>query len=264
MQIAAGDTEIVSLRLSAESHQQPFDSFDQQFADRRAEADEFYSHIHGEHLTEDQQTVQRQALAGMLWSKQLFYYDIEQWLAGDPISPPPGQRKSGRNHDWQHLNNFDIIPMPDKWEYPWYAGWDLAFHCIPLALVDPDFAKDQLLLLTREWYMHPNGQLPAYEWALGDVNSPVANPSARKRVLISLIASSGNPLKNGSCPRIFSLRWMVQISDSISVVSMGVFLLLVMIDHSSKPNRLNECAIYLNRYTMSAAFPGHAEAARCY
>ncbi len=172
-QIAAGATEIISLRLSAEAHDMPFASFDQLFADRIAEADEFYNDIHGEQFSEDQKRVQRQALSGMLWSKQLYYYDIEQWLAGDPISTPPAQRQSGRNHDWQHLNNFDIISMPDKWEYPWYAGWDLAFHCIPLAMVDPTFAKEQLLLLTREWYMHPNGQLPAYEWALGDVNPPV-------------------------------------------------------------------------------------------
>ena len=173
MQIASGATEVISLRLSAEAHQQPFANFDDQFSNRIGEANEFYDDIHAENLSEDQKHVQRQALAGMLWSKQLFYYDVEQWLAGDPISNPPEQRQSGRNHDWQHLNNFDIVSMPDKWEYPWYAGWDLAFHCIPLAMVDPTFAKNQLLLLTREWYMHPNGQLPAYEWALGDVNPPV-------------------------------------------------------------------------------------------
>jgi len=110
----------------------------------------------------------------MIWSKQFFHYDIGEWIKGDPGQfPPPGERKHGRNHEWQHLNNADIISMPDKWEYPWYAAWDLAFHCIPLALVDAEFAKHQLVLLTREWYMHPNGQLPAYEWALGDVNPPV-------------------------------------------------------------------------------------------
>ena len=110
----------------------------------------------------------------MIWSKQFFYYDVPQWLKGDPGQPPPPpERARGRNHEWTHLNNADIISMPDKWEYPWYAAWDLAFHTISLALVDPDFAKQQLLLLTREWYMHPNGQLPAYEWAFGDVNPPV-------------------------------------------------------------------------------------------
>jgi hypothetical protein len=123
-----------------------------------------------EHLRQ----VQRQAFAGMIWSKQFFYYDVPQWLDGDPAGPPPSEnRKRGRNGDWIHLNNADIISMPDKWEYPWYAAWDLAFHAVVFALIDPEFAKDQLVLLTREWYMHPNGQLPAYEWAFGDVNPPV-------------------------------------------------------------------------------------------
>ena len=119
-------------------------------------------------------SVQRQAFAGMIWSKQFFYYDVPEWLNGDPTQPaPPAGRKTGRNRDWAHLNNADIISMPDKWEYPWYAAWDLAFHTIPLAQLDPEFAKEQLMLLTREWYMHPNGQMPAYEWAFGDVNPPV-------------------------------------------------------------------------------------------
>src|SRR5438034_4864929 len=110
----------------------------------------------------------------MIWWKQFFYYDIGEWIKGDPGQfPPPSERKHGRNHEWQHLNNADIISMPDKWEYPWYAAWDTAFHCIPLALIDAEFAKEQLVLLTREWYMHPNGQLPAYEWNFGDVNPPV-------------------------------------------------------------------------------------------
>ena len=118
--------------------------------------------------------MQRQALAGMIWSKQYFYYDVRQWLKGDPAQPPPpAGRKYGRNHEWTHLNNADVVSMPDKWEYPWYAAWDLAFHTISLALVDSEFAKQQLLLITKVWYMHPNGQLPAYEWAFGDVNPPV-------------------------------------------------------------------------------------------
>ncbi len=122
----------------------------------------------------DERLVQRQALAGMIWSKQFYYYDINRWLDGDPAQPPPPkERTTGRNADWRHLNNADVISMPDKWEYPWYAAWDLAFHCLPLAMVDAGFAKRQLLLMTREWYMHPSGQLPAYEWALGDVNPPV-------------------------------------------------------------------------------------------
>ncbi len=120
------------------------------------------------------QNVQRQAFAGLLWSKQFYHYDVNAWLEGDPAGPPPAaSRRNGRNKEWAHLYNADIISMPDKWEYPWYAAWDLAFHCIPLAQIDPDFAKEQLTLMLREWYMHPNGQLPAYEWAFGDVNPPV-------------------------------------------------------------------------------------------
>ena len=116
----------------------------------------------------------RQSFAGLLWSKQFYHYVVEDWLDGDPAGPPPPeQRKGGRNHEWTHLYNADVISMPDKWEYPWYAAWDLAFHCVPLALVDSEFAKEQLVLMVREWYMHPNGQLPAYEWAFGDVNPPV-------------------------------------------------------------------------------------------
>ena len=125
-------------------------------------------------LTDDQKNVARQAFAGLLWSKQYYHYVVKSWLEGDPAQPaPPAERVRGRNHEWTHLYNADVISMPDKWEYPWYAAWDLAFHCVPLALVDSDFAKEQLILLLREWYMHPNGQLPAYEWAFGDVNPPV-------------------------------------------------------------------------------------------
>ena len=153
---------------------QAFADFDAVFTQRLAEADEFYDALqHGIHDA-DERNVQRQAFAGMIWSKQFFYYDVREWLQGDPTQPtPPPGRKHGRNADWPHLNNADIISMPDKWEYPWYAAWDLAFHTIPLVLVDAEFAKHQLVLLTREWYMHPNGQLPAYEWAFGDVNPPV-------------------------------------------------------------------------------------------
>ncbi|MEL6151616.1 MAG: glucosidase, partial [Chloroflexota bacterium] len=173
LQIASGATETVYLRLSKDAQTAPFKDAETLFESRVAEADAFYDALAGSDLSDDPKLVQRQALAGMLCSKQLFYYDIEQWLNGDPVGEPPQGRKYGRNHEWKHLNNFDIISMPDKWEYPWYAGWDLAFHCIPLAMVDTEFAKDQLVLLTREWYMHPNGQLPAYEWAFGDVNPPV-------------------------------------------------------------------------------------------
>jgi len=148
--------------------------FEQIFSERRREADEFYATVIPRKLSADAQNVMRQAFAGLLWSKQFYHYVVEQWLKGDPAyPPPPPERKRGRNGDWTHLYNADVISMPDKWEYPWYAAWDLAFHCIPLALVDSDFAKQQLVLMLREWYMHPNGQLPAYEWAFGDVNPPV-------------------------------------------------------------------------------------------
>src|SRR5207253_8610182 len=132
------------------------------FAARRQEADEFYAAVRPASLDVDQQCVQRQALVGMLWSKQFYHYIIEQWLKGDPAQPsPPPQRKYGRNAQWRHLYNERVMSMPDKWEYPWYASWDLAFHCIAFALIDSTFAKSQLDLLMREWYMHPNGQLPA-------------------------------------------------------------------------------------------------------
>jgi hypothetical protein len=149
-------------------------SFDSAFAQRQAEAEEFYAQVVPQQRSTDARNVMRQALAGMLWSKQFYHYEVRVWLEGDPAMPsPPPQRLHGRNHDWKHLYNADVISMPDKWEFPWYAAWDLAFHCITLALIDPDYAKELLILLLREWYMHPNGQLPAYEWAFSDVNPPV-------------------------------------------------------------------------------------------
>jgi len=174
LNIAAGGSETLQLRLSATYRADPFGDFDDRFNERLNEANEFFDEIQIGIKDVDEKEIQRQAIAGMLWSKQFFYYDVATWLSGDATQPqPPEERKNGRNHDWAHLNNADIISMPDKWEYPWYAAWDLAFHTIPLAMVDPEFAKHQLTLLTKEWYMHPNGQLPAYEWALGDVNPPV-------------------------------------------------------------------------------------------
>jgi hypothetical protein len=150
------------------------DDFDAIFARRREEADEFYAALQDGIDDPDARHIQRRAFAGMLWSKQTYLLDLRTWLRGDPLQPPPPEaHRHGRNADWGHLYNSDVIAMPDKWEYPWYAAWDLAFHCVTLALIDPDFAKGQLVLLTREWYMHPNGQLPAYEWAFGDVNPPV-------------------------------------------------------------------------------------------
>jgi hypothetical protein len=166
--------EIIRLRLINKTLSKPFDDFEEIFGKRIKEADEFYSEIQLNIKSEDERNIQRQAFAGMLWNKQFYYYDIPQWLKGDPGQPvPPKERLNGRNSTWFHLNNADIISMPDKWEYPWYAAWDLAFHCITLSMIDPEFAKKQLVLLTREWYMHPNGQLPAYEWNFSDVNPPV-------------------------------------------------------------------------------------------
>ncbi len=168
----------VALGLRFSDQQPSAKSFGKDFEDifraRIAEADEFYTRRTPMGLSEDARSVQRQAFAGMLWSKQFFHYDVRAWLDGDPAQPaPPPERKRGRNREWMHLYNADVVSMPDKWEYPWYAAWDLAFHCIPLAQIDPDFAKEQLILMLREWYMHPNGQLAAYEWAFGDVNPPV-------------------------------------------------------------------------------------------
>jgi hypothetical protein len=162
------------LRLSRRRHPAPFEGGDALVETRRSEGDRFYESLVQEGTPDDLRRIQRQAFAGLLWSKKHYHFDVEQWLDGDPGQPPPSAgRKLGRNRDWRHLNNDEIISMPDTWEYPWYAAWDLSFHCIPLALVDPEFAKQQLILLLREWYMHPNGQLPAYEWDFGDVNPPV-------------------------------------------------------------------------------------------
>ena len=192
LRISPGETQTLRLRLTAQEPKvarmsasrlviadapktellgQGFESI---FSARRSEADEFYAKRAPKGLSADARNIQRQAFAGLLWSKQFYHFDVRAWLEGDPAGPPPPEsRKKGRNQEWANLYNADVVSMPDKWEYPWYAAWDLAFHCIPLAQVDPDFAKQQLTLLLREWYMHPNGQLPAYEWAFGDVNPPV-------------------------------------------------------------------------------------------
>jgi hypothetical protein len=148
--------------------------FDKIFLNRKADADEFYKKLSPTLIKEDERNIQRQAFSGMLWTKQFYNYVVEDWLKGDPaFPPPPSDRKRGRNHNWTHLYADDVLSMPDKWEYPWFAAWDTAFHTIPFSMIDPDFAKRQLSRLTREWYMHPNGQIPAYEWAFGDVNPPV-------------------------------------------------------------------------------------------
>ncbi|MDZ8183995.1 MAG: glucosidase [Nostoc sp. ChiSLP02] len=174
--VGAGETKIVKLRLSDTANLvKPLGKeFDAIFWTRQQEADEFYQRITPHSLSEDMHNVQRQAFAGMLWSKQFYHYIVENWLKGDRNTPPPPpERQNGRNQEWFHLYNEDILSMPDKWEYPWFAAWDLAFHTIPLAMLDPEFAKYQLDVLTREWYMHPNGQIPAYEWKFSDVNPPV-------------------------------------------------------------------------------------------
>ncbi len=172
--IPSGQSHVIRLGLRQGPPDPVSASFDQVLIARRREADFFYSQVQRDLTDADARLVQRQAFASLIWSRQFYHLDIPQWVAGDPVGPPPpSSRRSGRNTDWPHLNNADIISMPDKWEYPWYAAWDLAFHCVTFAHIDPEFAKSQLVLMTREWYMHPNGQLPAYEWAFGDVNPPV-------------------------------------------------------------------------------------------
>jgi hypothetical protein len=164
----------IQTRLSNCAQADPFAGCETLIVRRRREADEFYAAIHNPKLSDDERTIQRQAFAGLLWSKQVYHYSVQLWLHGDPAGPPPpDSRRHRRNAGWEHLYNMDVISMPDKWEYPWYAAWDLAFHMLPVALIDPEWAKRQLILLLREWYMHPNGQLPAYEWNFGDVNPPV-------------------------------------------------------------------------------------------
>jgi Glycosyl hydrolase family 63 C-terminal domain len=172
--VPAGECVCVRLRLTNAVLPDPMATFDAVVEQRRGDADAYYAELQKDLSDPDARSVQRQAWAGMIWSKQYYGYDVREWLAGDPNEPaPPPERRQGRNHDWQHLSNADVISMPDKWEYPWYAGWDLAFHCITFALIDAEFAKHQLVKLTHARYMHPTGQLPAYEWNFSDVNPPV-------------------------------------------------------------------------------------------
>ncbi|MGU3664158.1 MGH1-like glycoside hydrolase domain-containing protein [Methylobacterium sp. A49B] len=174
LRLERGESKRIRLRLSAGTRARPLD-VDGGIRDLRvAEADAFYDDLQNGISDPDARAIFRQAAAGLIWSKQLYTYDVQVWLKGDPLQPvPPRERDGGRNTHWRHFAASDVLSMPDKWEYPWFAAWDLAFHCLPLALLDPDFAKKQLLLLTREWYMHPNGQLPAYEWEFSDTNPPV-------------------------------------------------------------------------------------------
>ncbi len=170
--IQSGQSAEIHLRLG--SNAEVGDDFGPVMTSRQEEADEFFAQLTPPGVGPDEARVLRQAIAGMMWSKQFYHYDVQRWLDGDPAGPPPpAERRGGRNREWVHVNNADVLSMPDPWEYPWFAAWDLAFHCVPIAWVDPEFAKSQLLLILREWYSHPNGQVPAYEWAFGDVNPPV-------------------------------------------------------------------------------------------
>ncbi len=194
------------------------EEFENIFAARKAEADAFYSNIIPATADADTRNVMRQAFAGLLWTKQYYHYVVRDWLMGDPAEPPPPkERKNGRNHAWGHIYNTDIISMPDKWEYPWYAAWDLAFHCVSLAMIDPSYAKEQLVLMLREWYMHPNGQIPAYEWAFGDVNPPV-HAWATYQVYLIDKAKNGGPGDTQFLERVFhklllNFTWWVNRKD---------------------------------------------------
>jgi hypothetical protein len=218
--IEGGESVIIRLRLGKEkTGQDPFGrEFEEVFKQRIREADEYYSQFAPDSPQSDVISVQRQAFAGLLWNKQYYNYELDTWLNGDPGQPPPPEsRKKGRNADWKYLFNRDVISMPDKWEYPWYASWDLAFHCVPFAMIDPDFAKKQLILFTREWYMHPNGQLPAYEWNLGDVNPPVHAWAALKVYQIEKERTGKGDtdfLKRMFLKLLLNFTWWVNRQDS--------------------------------------------------
>ena len=172
--IPAGGKLMLRLRLTDQRLDNPLADVDSIIDTRRAEADEFYAGIHPAKASEDECRVQRQAFAGLMWGKQNYIFDVDKWLSGDnPKDPPPDSRKHIRNEHWRHLNSQRILSMPDAWEYPWFAAWDLAFHTVPIALIDPVFAKEQLLLMLFEQFQHPNGQIPAYEWEFSDLNPPV-------------------------------------------------------------------------------------------
>jgi hypothetical protein len=171
-EIPAGTARTVQVRFTPDRQEHPFADVDQRVDDRREEADAFYDAVQRDDLSDEDERIQRQAFAGLMWSKQFYHYDVDRWLEGDPAQPNPPEGR-WRNRGWEHLHNSDVLSMPDAWEYPWYAAWDLAFHMIPVAMIDPEWAKRQMILLTREWYMHPSGQMPAYEWAFDDVNPPV-------------------------------------------------------------------------------------------
>jgi hypothetical protein len=215
IELQPGADKVFHFRLYSDEDPRP--DFDRVFNDRIEEANEFYGFAPA-HLSDDARMVQRQAFAGLLWSKQFYHYVVEQWLKGDPAMPtPPPQRLLGRNHAWIQVYNDDVLSMPDKWEYPWFAAWDLAFHMIPFALIDPDFAKRQLSLLLREWYQSPNGQLPAYEWEFSDVNPPV-HPWSCFRVFKIDKKLTGKPdyhfLESAFHKLLMNFTWWVNRKDS--------------------------------------------------
>lgn len=217
--IPAGESREITLRMQHQVTEDPLELCDECMNLRRIEADEFYQTIQDRITDPDLVRIQRQAFAGMMWSKQFYYYDVERWLEGDPGRySPPVSRKKGRNSKWVHLQNYDIISMPDKWEYPWYAAWDLAFHCIPISRLDPEFAKDQLLLLLSEWYMHPNGQIPAYEWNFSDVNPPVLAYAVQRVYQIDKKANGGKGdqefLERALHKLMLNFTWWVNQKDS--------------------------------------------------
>jgi hypothetical protein len=217
--IPAGESRQIKLRLQHQFEEQPLEICDECLNTKITEADEFYNGLQERVTDPDLKRIQRQAWAGMLWSKQFYYYDVERWLEGDPGRyVPPIARKKGRNANWKHLQNYDIISMPDKWEYPWYAAWDLAFHTIPLARLDPEFAKNQLLILLNEWYMHPNGQIPAYEWNFSDVNPPVHAYAVQRVYQIDKKANNGvgdqEFLERALHKLMLNFTWWVNQKDS--------------------------------------------------
>ena len=234
LNVASGATETVLLRLAKGEPRGPGREAAAVFAARIREAHTFYATLANGTLDDDEALVQRRAFAGLIWCKQWYHYDVAEWLVGDPASGPPSEaRLHGRNSDWRELDNDDVLSMPDSWEYPWYASWDLAFHCLPLAVLDPAFAKRQLLTLTREWYMHPNGQLPAYEWSFSDVNPPVhawaagastrsTNASAAWPIVISSSASSTScwsTSRGGSTARTTTVTTSSRVASSGSTTS---------------------------------------------
>lgn len=213
--INAGEKAVIQLRLSSQKLDQPFKDFEAVFQKREKEADEFYADVQPSSISQEQKHIQRSAFAGLLWSKQFYYLDMEQWRKGDPTKPL--SRKLTRNRDWAHLTTFDIFSMPDKWEYPYFCSWDLSFHCIPFLLIDPDFAKRQIELLTREWYLHPNGQLPSMEWDFSDVNPPVLAWSAWRAYKIDA-KNTGKPdidfLKRVFNKLLLNFTWWVNQKDA--------------------------------------------------